>query len=245
MTRPSLNVYQQEPLGFIERHVLHPQLAAAIGNSTAILRELKAEGVEPSKLKLIYNGINSGSFTKQMVSRSIARRLLAIPEMTIVFSVVANLHRYKGHENLLMAFKAFKEVFRSEWVCLVVGKDIDGHLEELQLQCGGYGLSRQVKFLGPRDDVPKILSASDIHVSASHQEGFPNNIVEAMCAGLPVIATAVGGIPELVLDQETGILVPPHDPPAMANALLLMASDFERRSALGRAGRARVIAHSA
>ena len=71
------------------------------------------------------------------------------------------------------------------------------------------GLSPHVRFLGQRSDIPAILSAADIHVSASHHEGFPNNILEAMCAGLPVVATNVGGVPEQVVDGVTGMLVAP------------------------------------
>jgi glycogen synthase len=81
------------------------------------------------------------------------------------------------------------------------------------------------------------LSAADIHVSASHHEGFPNNILEAMSAGLPVVATAVGGVPEQIIDGETGILVPPRDHAALASAIDALAADVAARQAMGRAGR--------
>ena len=78
-----------------------------------------------------------------------------------------------------------------------------------------------------------------IHVSASWYESFPNNILEAMCAGLPVVATAVGGVPEQVADGLTGILVPARNPKALSEALLTLARDLDRRRAMGRAGRQR------
>jgi glycosyltransferase involved in cell wall biosynthesis len=82
-----------------------------------------------------------------------------------------------------------------------------------------------------------ILRAADIHVSASHTEGFPNNVLEAMCASLPVVAASVGGIPEMVVDGQTGLLVPARDPEGMAGALLALAHDPGRRKAMGEAGR--------
>ncbi len=104
-----------------------------------------------------------------------------------------------------------------------------------------YGLSSTVEFLGPRADVPIILSASDIHISASHEEGLPNNIIEAMCARLPVVATAVGGVPELVVHGHTGYLLPPQDVDRMADALMALAREPIRRQAFGEAGYARVM----
>ena len=106
------------------------------------------------------------------------------------------------------------------------------------------GLSAHVWFLGERDDIAAVLRAADIHVSASHTEGFPNNILEAMCTGLPVIATAVGGVPEMVVDGRTGLLVPPKDPAAMARALESLSNDPQRRTAMGEAGRSLVSSFS-
>jgi glycosyltransferase involved in cell wall biosynthesis len=99
------------------------------------------------------------------------------------------------------------------------------------------GLAAYARFLGERHDIPVILRAADIHVSASHTEGLPNNILEAMCIGLPVIATAVGGVPEMVVDGVSGLLVPPRDSAAMARALDLLTADPVRRAAMGRQGR--------
>jgi glycosyltransferase involved in cell wall biosynthesis len=245
MSRVSLNLYQQEDrlVGFIERRVLHRTVDAAIGNSNAVLRDLSAEGINESKLRLVYNGIDAGAFTNEMVDRSTARRLLGISDGALVFSVVANLHPYKGHRDLLPALAALSDALHSDWLCLIVGKDVHDHLPELRRLCLKYGLSRNVRFLGPRRDVPIILSASDIHISASHQEGLPNNIIEAMCARLPVVATAVGGVPELVVDGQTGYLLPPQDAGRMTGALVALAQAPIRRNAFGEAGYARAVSH--
>lgn len=245
MSRVSLNLYQQEHrlISLIERHILHRTVDAAIGNSNAVLQDLRAEGINESKLHLVYNGIDARVFTNAMVDRSTARRMLGISDGALVFSVVANLYPYKGHRDLLTALAALSETLPSGWLCLFVGKDVHGHLPELKRLYHDYGLSRNVAFLGPRRDVPIILSASDIHISASHQEGLPNNIIEAMCACLPVVATAVGGVPELVVDGQTGYLVPPHDARKMSDALFALAQAPMQRQAFGQAGLARVKSH--
>ena len=243
MSRLSLNLYQQEHkmVGFIERRILHRALDAAIGNSNAVLRDLKDEGVSGSKLHLVYNGIDVHGFAKQTVDQLTARRLLGIDSSAIVFTVVANLHPYKGHKDLLRALAAVSPMWRSDWLCLLVGKDVHDCQPELSRLAVEYGLSNTVEFLGPRADIPIILSASDIHISASHEEGLPNNIIEAMCARLPVVATAVGGVPELVVHGHTGYLLPPQDVDRMAEALMALAREPMRRQAFGEAGYARVM----
>jgi glycosyltransferase involved in cell wall biosynthesis len=245
MSRLSLNLYQQQYklIGFFERRILHRTVDAVIGNSHAVLHDLRAEKINESKLHLVYNGIDVPGFANEIVDRSAARRQLGISGGALVFSVVANLHPYKGHRDLLRALADLSGAWQSEWLCLLVGKDVYDHLPELKRLCREYGLSRNVEFLGPRADVPIILSTSDIHISASHQEGLPNNIIEAMCARLPVVATAVGGVPELVVHGETGYLLPPQDAGRMTGALLALAQAPRRRKAFGDAGYARVASH--
>lgn len=105
------------------------------------------------------------------------------------------------------------------------------------------GLSQQVRFLGHRSDVPVLLQAADIFLLPSHSEGMPLTIMEAMAAGLPVLATNVGGIPEVVVDDVTGILVPPHEPKRLAEALSNLAADAQLCNRMGAAGRDRVEQH--
>jgi glycosyltransferase involved in cell wall biosynthesis len=242
MSRLSLNLYQQEHklIGFIERRILHRTVDSVIGNSNAVLRDLTSEGVSPSKLHLVYNGIDVRGFANEMVDYSTARRLLGISNGAIVFTVVANLHPYKGHKDVLHSLAALSRMWRSDWLCLFVGKDVHDYLPELKRLCAESGLSRNVEFLGPRADIPIILSAADIHISASHQEGLPNNIIEAMCARLPVVATAVGGVPELVVHGQTGYLLPPQNVDRMTDALAALVRAPPLRKAFGEAGFARV-----
>ena len=247
MSRVSLNWYHETHrlLRIIECDALHRMVNGAIGNSAAILHELRAEGIPGQKLHLIYNGIDTASFKTEMIDRKRARDRLCISENSLVFSSVAALHAYKGHFDLLDALHRLNIRLSLDWVVLIVGRDIDGNLARLTRLAADLDLARHVRLLGERNDIPKILSAADIHISASHHEGFPNNILEAMCAGLPVVATAVGGVPELIVHEHTGLLVPPRNPKLMADALYQLANHCDQRSAMGTAGHARVASHFA
>ncbi len=239
MSRVSLNWYQKQDaiLRIVERRVLHRMVDAVICNSAAILQELTAEGVAASKIRLIPNGIDLHEFAGVGVDRRQAREQLGIGPDVLVLSMVASLQPYKGHADLLHALQLVRDRLPAGWMLLAPGRDIDSHLGRMQQLSHQLGLSAHVRLLGERDDVAVILRTADIHVSASHTEGLPNNILEAMCTGLPVVASAVGGVPEMVVDGVTGLLVPPQNPEAMARALLALAHDRERRAAMGEAGR--------
>ncbi len=243
MSRVSLNWYQDiHPVyKLLERVLMHHIVRVAIGNSRAILAELRDEGVAAHKLHLIHNGIPVGTFNKLMGSRSQARESLGLDPDALVFSVIGNLWPYKGHADLLAALALASAALPPDWVLLLVGRDIDGQRAVLEEICNRQDLAAHVRFLGERGDVPRLLRAADIHLSPSHTEGMPNNVLEAMCAGLPVIATNVGGIPELVVDDVTGILVPAANPPAMAKAILGLLANPARMAAMGAAARARVL----
>jgi glycosyltransferase involved in cell wall biosynthesis len=102
------------------------------------------------------------------------------------------------------------------------------------------GIEANVQFLGERDDVPTLLAAADFGVLSSWEEGFSNVILEAMAAGLPMVVTDVGGNPEAVLHEETGLIVPARDPGALGEAVLRLARDPALRQRLGAAGQLRV-----
>jgi len=241
MSRVSLNFYHRDArfLPTIER-IFHRRIDLAIGNSQAILQELRLEGIPARKLLLIYNGIDLADFTSTMLERQQARARLEISQTALVLTSVASLFPYKGHADLLNALHLAQDRLPADWILLVAGQDIDGNLATLRHLGDQLGLRQNVRFLGERQDIPAILSAADIHVSASHHEGFPNNILEAMCAGLPVVATAVGGVTEQVSEGCTGYLVPPHDPKALAAALCALVEDPSRRAAMGEEARLHV-----
>ena len=242
MSRLSLNWYQRERRLFavIERFLLHRRVDLAVANSQAVLRELRLEGIPERKLRLIYNGIDAAKFADDLRVRQEARNELDIIPEALVFSAVGNLFPYKGHADLLNALGLIKNQLPASWLLLVAGLDMCGHLDALRLLADKLDLSQNVRLLGQRRDIPIILSAADIHVSPSHHEGFPNNVLEAMCARLPIVATAVGGVPEQVIDGVTGILVPAQNPPALSKALLSLAYEPDLRTAMGLRGQRRV-----
>jgi glycosyltransferase involved in cell wall biosynthesis len=111
--------------------------------------------------------------------------------------------------------------------------------ERATLQALAGGISA-IRLAGHRRDARQLMSAFDVYVSSSTFEGMSLTILEAMAAGLPVIATSVGGTPEIVADGMTGVLVAPSDPAALGQALIRISADPRRAAAMGRAGRARV-----
>jgi glycosyltransferase involved in cell wall biosynthesis/GT2 family glycosyltransferase len=246
MSRVGLNSYQQNHAlrSFAERTLCHPNVSVAVGNCAAIVDELRDEGIPQSKLRLVRNGIDIADFAWQMVDREGARDSLDLPGSAIVISTVANLHAYKGHADLLRALHSVRHDM-PEWILLAVGRDIDGNRARLEKLSDELEIRRRVRFLGERNDIPTILSAVDIHVSCSHMEGLPNNILEAMCAYLPVVATDVGGVSEVVVDRQTGTLVPPRDPVKLGQAILALAHAEGTRQRMGELGREHIAAHFA
>ncbi|MCX7011754.1 MAG: glycosyltransferase family 4 protein [Candidatus Sumerlaeota bacterium] len=154
-----------------------------------------------------------------------------------VAGIVGRLREEKGHRYL---FDALPEVVRQapDFTLLVVGS---GSLEdEFRKQVQALGVERHVVFAGFREDVPRVLAALDLFVAPSISEGLGTAILEAAAAGLPIVATNVGGIPDTVRDGETGLLVPPADPAALAQALLRMYRDRPLAQRLGAAAAAHV-----
>ena len=238
MSRRSLAHYQQNWVGarHIER-LLHSRMTAIVGNCNAILRELTAEGVAEAKLRLIYNGIEPSGSAQD---KGEARAALGLDADSLIGVVVANLIPYKGHRDLIDALALAAPKLPPSWQVLCVGADNDLR-SELETLAAAKGLAGNLRFLGQRFDVDRLLEAADFGVLPSRaNEGFSNAILELMRAGLPMIVTDVGGNAEAVVDGETGIVVPPGDPAALAAALLRVSEDPALRRKLGEAGRERV-----
>lgn len=241
MSRLSQNWYQQtQPVyRVLERMLMHRFVRVAIGNSRQIIGELREEGIASDRLRLVYNGIPIAQFRTSMGERATTRAALGLAADSFVMTTIGTLWPYKGQADLLDALAMAS--LPQGWVLLLAGRDIDGQRARLEDQCAQLGLGAHIRFLGERGDVPALLGAADLHVTASHTEGVPNNVLEAMCAGLAVVATDVGGIPELVVDGQTGILVPSQDPPALAAAIAALAADGPRRTRMGAEARRRVV----
>jgi glycosyltransferase involved in cell wall biosynthesis len=209
-------------------------------NSEAVARDVRRhERFLDGKIVLVRNGIDPGRIPADRVDRLIPD--LPWNEGDAVVTYVANLFPYKGHRDLIAAAAVVVEAIPTVRF-LLVGRDA-GEREALQREISSRGLERHVHLAGERKEATRILASSTLAVHPSHEEGFSNTILEAMAAEKAVVATRVGGIPEAVIDGETGLLVPPHDPHALADALLCLLRDPDRAQAMGRAGRKRVREH--
>jgi len=237
MARRSLNDYQSRRpmLARLER-LLHGRMRALVGNAQRVVDQLAEEGAPAERLCVIRNGIDLTRFAGS-APRASTRAALGIRDGTIVLISVANLIPYKGHEDLIDALARCGSDL-PDWTLLCVGAG-EERRQVLAARAAGAGLAGRVNFLGRRTDVPDLLAAADIAVLTSHEEGFPNAVIEAMAAGLPVVATRVGGVPEAVVDGVTGRLVPPRDPAALSDAIRELTADAPLRYRMGEAGRAR------
>jgi glycosyltransferase involved in cell wall biosynthesis len=150
---------------------------------------------------------------------------------------VANLRPEKSHETLIAAAASLADSHPELRYQIVGDGPRRGELEALAV---ARGVADRVQFLGHREDVPAILAAADAFVLPSRSEAFPNGAIEAMAAGLPVIASAVGGLVDLIDHGRTGLLTAPGDSASLASALQYLIDDRERAMAIGRAARAEV-----
>jgi glycosyltransferase involved in cell wall biosynthesis len=235
MSRRSLNTYQggQSGVHRIERF-LHARMNAVVANSKRVARDLiESEGCPPDKVGLIYNGTDLSAVSAAARDESSGEGQAA-PPLTLI--IVANLIPYKGHADLLTALGGIASQLPQGWRILCAGRD-EGCGRQLVEQAGQLGIGANVHFLGERSDVPQLLKTADIGILCSHQEGFSNAVIEGLAAGLPMVVTDVGGNAEAVADDETGLVVPPHDPAALGRAILALAMEPERRRKMGRAAR--------
>ncbi len=152
--------------------------------------------------------------------------------------VVAFVGRLAPQKDPATFIQALAMLERNSYHAIVAGSGPDA--DSIAAEIERLGLHDSVELLGVRDDVPQILSSADVFVLSSIYESLPISILEAMAAGLPVVATNVGGVPELVVDQQTGFIVGSRDPEALAQAMKKLLADPDLRRRFGSAARARV-----
>lgn len=235
MSRRSLNHYQSWPWKKVERFC-HRWLTKAVGNSRLVIEQLKDEGIPQERLTLLYNGVETPAFHQPHL-RQETRKALKLSHDEVVIIHLANLIPYKGHQDLIEAVASLDPNLKIRVLCVGSDRGIQKALEKHALSLGVYS---RFSFLGARQDVPALLACADISVLPSHEEGFPNAILESMAAGLPVIATAIGGSQEAVVHEKTGLLVPPHAPLELAQALKRLIMSTELRRQYGETGYQRV-----
>ncbi len=213
-------------LSFLPAHHL-------IAVSSEVRKHLIDQGVHESKISIVPNGIHFP--TSDPLARSRARASLGLDESVPVLGTTARLTALKGMDHALYAFsRVVADIPDAHYIVMGDGDETQTLVDLAK----SLGIQDRVRWLGYRPDVAELLPALDVFVFPSLREAMGIAVVEAMAAGVPSVASRIGGIPEVLAD-ESGILVPPADPVAMSDAILELLRDSERRVAMGMAAQTR------
>jgi glycosyltransferase involved in cell wall biosynthesis len=207
-----------------------------IAASRMIAGILEADGVPRDRITVVHDGVNLGIIDK--LEAVDTRAAFWLPHGAPVVGNVAALAPHKGQKHLIAAAaRVVREVPDARF--LILG---EGELQEaLERQVKSLALERHVLLTGFRPDAIGLMKTFDLFAMSSVTEGLGSAVLEAMACSRAVVSTRAGGLPEVVQDGETGLLVPPHDEPAMAEAIVTLLKDSALRTAMGAAGRARVV----
>jgi glycosyltransferase involved in cell wall biosynthesis len=215
---------------------LTPSMDRLIVPSESIQRKVVAEGRVGARFAVIPNGVDLSRFASP-APRCAFRREFGVPSHALLLGVVARLEPEKGHQFLLDAMPIILRGAPDTWLA-IVGEG--SSLAALRAQASSLGVAERVVFTGRREDVSALTADLTVAVLPSVREAQGISILEAMARRVPVVASAVGGIPEVVTSGVDGLLVPPADPPALAEAVLRLLRDEALRRRMGEAGYATV-----
>lgn len=194
------------------------------------------EGFSSKRVRIVYNGSEAATTYATTVNRGEVRAELELEEGNVAIVQVARLNRLKDYATAIRAMVPIAEATpQARYFIVGEGEErqaIESLIHEL-------GLAKQVKLLGLRSDVARLLSGMDLFVLSSISEGIPLTLIEAMLAGLPCVATKVGGVPEVILDGVTGLIVESGRPYELANNVLYLIQSPETREQMGTRGRER------
>jgi len=212
--------------------------AAIVCNSEAVMRMVRGRrGVSGSRLVKIHNGVDISRFSPTPDPE--VASIDGLPAGARVVGSVGRLHPIKGHLDLVRAWPSVTRAIPGVHLAIVGDASADQR-RGVEALARELGCADTVHLLGLRTDVPALLPLMELVAVPSHAEGFSNAVIEAGAAARPVVATRVGGNVEAVVDGETGLLVPPKDPEAMARGLVALLSDPPRARRMGESARARV-----
>jgi glycosyltransferase involved in cell wall biosynthesis len=197
-------------------------------------RMVKIERIPPERIRILPNGIAS----VPQDGRDLRGEFGASPEVGLI-GAVGRLYPEKGYDDLVRAIALLKQDSVRPIRCVIVGHGSEREKEKLQALINELDVAHEVRLVGRRQDVPDVIRALDVAVLSSRNEGSPLAMMEYMAGAAPIVATAVGGIPELVEDGVHGLLVPPHDPNALAAAIRRLLADRTLALRLGDAARER------
>lgn len=227
------------PKRIIVNRLLLRQSDRVVGVGQSVRQALiHNEGIPARRVDVIYNGINFAAFSGDFSDPGATRREIGIGDGELMIIQVARLDPLKDHATAIATLEHVVRR-RPEARLVLVGEGPErAQVEALVRE---RGLTPWVRFLGLRTDIPRLLRAADLFLLTSVSEGIPLTIIEAMAAGLPVVATRVGGVGEIVHEGRTGLLAPSGDHEALALHSLRLAESSELRAEMGRLGRQRAV----
>jgi glycosyltransferase involved in cell wall biosynthesis len=241
LTRLPLFVASRRVDFHLKRHAFskwkYRQIDVFVAASRVIASMLVGDGIPADRIETVHDGVNLSYVDKQPVVD--AHAALWLPHNAPLVGNVAALVSHKGQRHLVAAAaKVVRDEPDARFV--IVG---EGELREaIERQIKDLGLERHVLLTGFRNDAVGLQKSFDVFVMSSITEGLGSAMLDAMACGTPVVATRAGGIPEAIVDGQSGLLVPPHDEDALAHAIVQLLRDPDLRKRLGAAARARVVA---
>ncbi len=210
--------------------IVHRIICVSDANRWDLIEECPAAA---AKMQTVYNGVDPAAFPSHPDRKKVREELGIVAGPVLV--MIARLTEQKGHRYLLQAVPILLKTW-PQFCCVIVGA---GELHEsLHRMAVDLGVEQACRFVGVREDIADVLAAADVVVLPSLSEGFPFVLLEALAMGCPVVASRVNGVPELIEDHKTGLLVPPRDPQALAAAIQEILSDPTAASEMGAVGRA-------
>ncbi len=253
---PALKLSGSNPKLFLTRHmgsgiskkdIFHKYLYNRVNRIFAISNYVKQNvlktcPVNDNKVSILHPAINVNDYAPENFNRKTLRGALGIDNKSVVIGIASRISPGKGYEEFLQAAKILKKEFPAGICFLAAGGKSRGEEEyfnNIMRLTHELGLDNAVKYIGFRENIAEVLSIMDIFVFPSHEESFGVLLIEAMAAGLPAAASNNAGIPDIVIDGETGILVPPKDAVKLAGAVKYLIEDKELRTKLGREARKR------
>jgi len=213
------------------------RVEAVIAISRQIEESLIHGGVSAKKVRTLYSGIDLSKIQIVHDAQAI-RQMIGLPNEAVLLGTVANLFARKGYEVMLRALPAIVRAVPTVHY-VIVGSDENGYADRLNRLAGELNIADRVHIVGFQDPVEPFLSALDLYVHPALMEGFGIAVVEAMAMGKAVVATTTGGLPEVVAQGETGLLVPPGDVESLAATVVSLLDDTVRREQMGRNGKIR------
>lgn len=232
-------VVKQSDMGWWYRYCLrNVDLTIAVSEGTK--RQIETAVGQVNEVEVVYNSLEESwlDCAEDQVQTQDLRKEWRVSDSEIAFLFAGNLIHRKGVDVLLRAYgEAYRRGAVDNSKLIIVGEDVEGRAETLKELAKKQGIEDQVRFLGYRSDILRLMDAADVFVLPSRMESFGVVLAEAMSRGKPVISTNTASIPEVVRHMETGILVPVEDSGALADALALLYKDRHLRTRLGQNGR--------